>query len=75
VQPIGRQQTRTVLEGRGKGLSILRGVSGRVVRISVRGRGGSNRAIGYAVSRAGGRCEFDRRISSAFRAQIGVRMR
>ena len=51
---MGRQRTRTVLEGRGKGLSILRGVSRRVVGISVQGRGGSNRAIGYAVSRAGG---------------------
>jgi hypothetical protein len=72
---MGRQRTRTVSEGRGKGLLILRGVSRRVVGISVRGRGGSDRAIGYAVSRVGGRCEFDRRISSAFRAQIGVRMR
>ena len=63
VQPIGRQQTRTVSEGRGKGLLISRGVSRRVVRIGVQGRGGSDRAMGYAVSRAGGRCEFDRRIS------------
>ena len=63
MQLIGRQRTRIVLEGRGKGLLILRGVSRRVVRISVQGRGGSNRAIGYAVSRARGQCEFDRRIS------------
>lgn len=35
VQPIGRQRTRTVSEGRGKGLSISRGVSRRVVGIGV----------------------------------------
>ena len=62
VQLIGRQQTQTVLEGRQKGLLILRGVSRRVIRVSVQGRGGSSRLIGCAVNRVGCGCEFDRRI-------------
>ena len=69
---MGRQRTWTVLEGRRKGLSIPRGVGRRVVRIGVRGRGGSSGAVGYAVGRAGRRCEFNRRIDWAFRAQTGV---
>ena len=63
MQPIGRQQTQTVLEGRQKGLLIPRGVSRRVVRVSVQGRGGSSRLIGCAVNRAGYRCKFNRRIN------------